>query len=422
MGMIKKIYKSVKTPKTLIRKLLNRLPQGFIKNTFIPFPKEEEIIKELEDIFQKGSAKIFIFPLPTCPWGYMFQRPQQIARALAEKGYTVLYLVDTNFPFSPDWDVRGVKQIEPNLYLYNDNASGRLLSQIKSKKDVVIWQFWPHQRKFVKNIEMHLSAPVTKIYDCIDHLSTFLSYERINEDFNISVKEADIVIATAKSIYKELIDIRKDTLLIQNGVRIEDFISFEERCWAQLEQLKTDTNIIAGYYGAIADWFDFSTVEFLARKNKDWTFLFVGEIYPEVEDKVNELKRYNNVKFLPRVSYADIPQLLAAFDVALLPFLINDITVNTSPVKVYEYMAGRKLIVSSDLPEVRNLSPIFVARNHEEFHVKLHEAFQQKDNKLMQQQLLELAGENTWSKRIEAVLSPLEKGCGLVETNANSDL
>src|SRR5690606_19720783 len=95
-----------------------------LKGTLLRFPSEKVIVSEIEYLLNKHKGKeIYIFPLPTCPWGYMFQRPQQLARALAKEDNVVFYLVDTTFPFAPDWEVRGIKKIEKNLYLFNDNTS-----------------------------------------------------------------------------------------------------------------------------------------------------------------------------------------------------------------------------------------------------------------------------------------------------------
>ena len=408
MNNIRKALLFFKEPKIIIRKILHKLPNGKIKNTILRFPTSKTILQELEQLKIKTDDKeIFIFPLPSCPWGYMFQRPQQLALSLARKGYPVIYMVDTSFPHCPDWDIRSLVEIDNNLYLYNDGLGGQLLHTYCANKHVIVWQYWPHQTRFVNMLSEQCS--VSTIYDCIDHLSTFDSYYGIEREFYKSLENAEIVLATSKEIFNELRNIRSDCFLVPNGVRIEDFEVIGLKKFKLPDPIRLEAKIIVGYYGAVAEWFDFEMVDYIAKANLNWAFVIVGEVYPEVTKKAKKLKENNNVVMLPRIPYSDIPCLLSVFDIAMLPFIINDITLSTSPVKVFEYMAGKKITVSSCLPEIMGLPGVLVARSAEEFNQKLHEAVILKDNMQIQKQLLQEARGNTWDKRSETVLSLLKK-------------
>src|SRR5690606_274752 len=148
---------------------------------------------------KEAGGRVYVFPLPSCPWGYMFQRPQQIARALAKEGNLVFYLIDTSFPYEPVWFVRGLSEIEPNLFLINDNSRGSELIKACATREIYVWQYWPHQRAMINNWE-NIHNDMFKIYDCIDFIDTFDSYDNIHMDFEHSVLAANCVIATAKSI------------------------------------------------------------------------------------------------------------------------------------------------------------------------------------------------------------------------------
>ncbi|MZQ83732.1 glycosyltransferase [Paenibacillus sp. 5J-6] len=403
-----KLFRLIRHPKTLIRKLLHRLPKVY-RNKLLRFPNEKMIESQMKNMLaRKLKNPIIIFPSPSCPWGYLFQRPQQLARAFANLEYTVIYLVDTSFVGAPDWGVRGLFQIEKNLYLYNDGFDGEFLKKSLGNEKILIWQYWPHQRS---NIKEHIyNTNSIQIYDCIDHINTFDNYNEIQTDFEISLMKSDYILATANGIAKDLLQLGYKSLLVPNGVNIDDFLHIKTTVWEDLDELRQKSKVIVGYYGAIANWFDFTTIRYAAEMKPDWTFLIVGEVYPDVEKYVQELAgNCRNVLFRSRVTYEYIPQLLSYFDIAVLPFKINEITLNTSPVKIFEYLAGGKPVVSSNLPEVSKISSVLISNNKIEFYEKLLEAESLKNNELFRMSLIKEAEENTWEKRLNKVLSRVEE-------------
>lgn len=404
MNKMKRYLKYLNNPVILYRKILHRLP-ACIRNLILGFPSKRKLLSSVQfnlDLF-KGKM-IFIFPLPNCPWGYMFQRPQQLARALAKEGNLVYYMVDTSYPYSPDWDVRGLIEIEDGIFLYN-NGSATPPAEIINNDRVVLWQYWPHQNNYVQRIKSRCKS-VMHIYDCIDDISTFDSYEQIYSDFETSINSADIVIATSNVIYKQISSFRDDVLTIPNGVEIEDFSKpvFEI---SDISIISTRYEVVIGYYGAIANWFDFELLTYLSKKHENWGFILVGEVYGQVQEKVNELKKHANIYFFDRVSYGLIPSVLSYFDVGIIPFLINDITLSTSPVKAYEYLAGGKGLVSTALPEVEAIDPQFVAYNYFDFNDKLEQAICSREDEDRIAYLKSIAKKNTWNERVIKAMDAL---------------
>jgi len=404
MKFLKKVLRLLRQPKILVRKIINKLPKQ-LRGWVLKFPAENSVVNQIDYLLMKHKDKeIYIFPLPTCPWGYMFQRPQQLARALAKEGNVVFYLVDTTFPFAPDWDVRGIKEIETNLYLYNDNVSGKWLLQSLKNVKVNVWQYWPHQNNIIRQWET-LHPNINKIYDCIDYLDTFDHYDEIEKDFIHAVTTANMLLATAKIIKEDLKKYRQDIIYVPNAVAIEDFAQFITYDWPELEMIMSEKRQIIGYYGAIAEWFDFELVEYIAKKNPEYIVLLVGEVYEGVADRVKHLNSYENIRFLKRVDYKFIPQLLNSFNVAILPFVINNITLSTSPVKVFEYLAGGKSVVSSALPEVVDIDCILIGHNKYEFNEQIKEAILLQEDEGFIRQMKKVAEENTWENRVKKILN-----------------
>ncbi|WCF07872.1 glycosyltransferase [Paenibacillus thiaminolyticus] len=408
MVKAKSIFLNMKKPDIFFRKLINRLPSG-IKRWLLRFESKAKISRDLSKIAEMYKGKmVFIFPFPNCPWGYMFQRPQQLARAIARKGYPVFYVVDTSFPHAPDWYIRGVQEIEKGLYLYNDGlASTILMNQLNSFDLVVVWQYWPHQLQFVNRLSEH--CPIFKIYDCIDHLTTFDQYAKISTDYVSSIESSDLALATSNTIFREIKSIHQNVMLVPNGVCVEDFIPTKNMNSFDINHFKKNYKYIVGYYGAVAEWFDFKLISYLAEKNNDCLFLFVGELYLQVEKRARELQQEcSNVVFMPRVNYTQIPMLLSQFDIAILPFVINDITLSTSPVKVFEYLAGGKPFISTDLPEVRQINVEYVATSPEEFHIKLRNFAENSESEQNRDYRIDIAKKHSWDEKTMNVLNRIK--------------
>lgn len=186
------------------------------------------------------------------------------------------------------------------------------------------------------------------VYDVIDHITTFNQYQAIEQDHQTSLDSAEVVLATSDQIFGTIKERRNDCLLVPNAVQYDDFQADSTQGWPEMDLFKERAEVIIGYYGAIAEWIDFDIIQYCASLRKHWTFLLVGETYPGVR-----IPRLENIVVWERQDYKKIPYLLQNMDVAIIPFKINDITINTSPVKVFEYMAGGKPVVSTELPEVK---------------------------------------------------------------------
>lgn len=381
-------------PNMFYRKLLNKFPKK-LRNFLLKFPSEMELSEQLSKLRKRYEGKpIFVFPSPSTPWGYMFQRPQQLATALSKKGFPVIYCVDTSFVEKPDWDIRGLLNLEGNIYLYNDGFDGQSLSLLKD--NVVIWQYWPHQQRFIERFVD--TVPV--IYDCIDHLTTFSHYNGIEDDHQNVLLRATLVLATADNIMKSVKPIRDDCILVPNGVHYEDFsVVPAEQKWDEMEQIRKNSKVIIGYYGAIAEWMDFELIEYCASQNPDWTIVLIGEVYPDI----NVVEK-PNIIYLPRQDYKRLSLFLNDVDVAVLPFKINDITINTSPVKIFEYMASGTPVVSTALHEVLKYNEILIGNDKYEFNKQIKVAMGKVNDHDFISSLRKCAQNNTWDQRVETVL------------------
>ena len=342
----------------------------------------------------KDRPGIVVF-LPSIGWGiHLFQRPHHLARAFARAGWLSI------FDCSNAQDrVDGFKEVEPNLFLYR-GPSG-VLERLPAP---LLWSFpynFQQARRFAPDARV--------VYDWIDDLSVF-PYEKklLEENHARALEEADVVAAVAHRLHAEALEKRPDALYLPNGVEYERFSRHAAPASndKDLASFLATGRPVAGYYGALAEWFDYELLDDAARLRPDWSFLLIGPMYDQSLQGRPMLKR-DNVRWIGPRDYHLLPGYLALFDVATIPFRINPITTATSPLKLYEYFAGGKPVVTTPMPECAAFPEVAIARDAREFAAALDPARAKGQDAAFRERLRALGRENSWDARIQAALAQL---------------
>ena len=128
-----------------------------------------------------------------------------------------------------------------------------------------------------------------------------------------------------------------------------------------------------GYYGVIDERLDLELVRSIAEADRSWQVVMVG---PVVDIDPARLPRGPNIHWLGQQSYDLLPQLVAGWDVCLMPFALNDSTRHISPTKTLEYMAAGRAVVTTGVPDVISLHGdlVRVGQNAASFIQKCREA------------------------------------------------
>jgi glycosyltransferase involved in cell wall biosynthesis len=116
-----------------------------------------------------------------------------------------------------------------------------------------------------------------------------------------------------------------------------------------------------------------------------------------------------NVYFMGPRDYKILKNYASLCDILTIPFLLNDITKSTSPVKIFEYMALQKPIVTTNLNECHKYKSVLIAKSHNEFLKKLEEVEHKKDSKEYLQLLDKEAKDNYWSKKAKIIIELIKK-------------
>ena len=226
-----------------------------------------------------------------------------------------------------------------------------------------------------------------------------------------ALEEASLVLTVARSLHDRVIATRPDAIYLPNGVDYDHFATTA----APLDDPDTPESWLsgkplAGYYGAMADWFDYDLLSAVADLRPDWNFILIGPMYDNsLRDFGSSLLKHANVRWIGARDYQTLPQYLQLFDVAMIPFVINNITRATSPLKLYEYFAGGKPVVATPLPECQAFSEVHIVENAEEFSRALDLARVEGQTAQVKDRLGQLGKENSWTERVKLVLEHLDK-------------
>jgi GT2 family glycosyltransferase/glycosyltransferase involved in cell wall biosynthesis len=337
--------------------------------------------------------------LPSIGWGiHLVQRPHHLARVLARRGHLVIFDCSNS-----DDRVDGFREVEPNLFLFRGKPE--TLHAIPSP---LLWAF-PYN---VPAAEAFPAGAKT-VYDWIDDLEVF-PYDRttLERNHERALASSELVLCVARRLHAQALRVRSDALYVPNGVEYERFAAPAPR--AQDDALARfladgdgDPRPVAGYYGALARWFDAPLLDAVARENPDWRFVLIGQQLDRSLAREPLLKRANVLWLGPR-DYETLPGYLAAFDVATIPFRINPITLSTSPLKLFEYFAAGKPVVTTPMPECEAFAEVEIAADAAAFSSALARARDRGKDPLFGERLRAIARENSWDARIDAVLAALD--------------
>ena len=191
-------------------------------------------------------------------------------------------------------------------------------------------------------------------YDCIDEAGVFSgrgSRERLRQSEERLLKLASAVFVTSRKLEEDLSSRVPGTPLhrIPNGVNTSLFHK-PASAGSRPELPKGIKRPVAGYVGILRSWFDYDLIERLASGLPDLSVVLIGPY--EETPVVQRVKSLPNVHFLGRKEYREVPSYIQEFDVGLIPFKSGEIAETTNPVKLFEYFAAGKPVVSTWLREL----------------------------------------------------------------------
>jgi glycosyltransferase involved in cell wall biosynthesis len=242
------------------------------------------------------------------------------------------------------------------------------------------------------------------VYYCVDEYSQFTGTDRtaiLQLEENL-MRQADLVIVSAGRLYDTKCQYNPNTFLITHGVDVEHF---RKACLPETVIPPDCAAIpapVIGFFGLIEDWVDLKLIARLAAARPEWSFLLIGDVRTDA----SPVAGLQNVHLIGRRPYKSLPAYCKKFDVAILPFVVNELTLAANPLKLREYLAAGLPVVATALPEVERLGGLLrTARTPHEFLSQL-EAALVCDERGPSMEASQRMDAESWDEKVE-VLSEL---------------
>ncbi|MCU0292652.1 MAG: glycosyltransferase [Thermoanaerobaculaceae bacterium] len=357
------------------------------------------ILRSLPEVLHRVEASrgVVVF-LPSIGWDIvLYQRPHHLARCFAEAGFVSVFASGSRRPFGTD----GFREVAPNLLVHTGP-----LAELRSLPRPLLWAF-----TYNYHLRDTLPDAAGVVYDWIDDLSVFPHPQRLlARNHARALGEATVVTSVARRLHEQALAERPDALYVPNGVEVGRFAPgvAPEVSEPALDRLRASGKPVLGYYGALASWFDYELLRQVATLRPDWELLLVGPRHDASSDR-SPLWACPNVTWLGPREYRLLPAFVDRFDVACIPFKINQISVSTSPLKLFEYFSAGKPVITTAMPECQAFPEVFVAHDAAGFGAALDEARLAGRRPDYLARLATLAAESSWRQRVETVTSRLRE-------------
>ena len=355
-------------------------------------------------------------------WDFVYQRPQHLMSRFA-KSRRVFFIEEPIF--TDEQTHLKISQREDNLtvvvpHISNDDREtknieafqGELLDGLFAEQkinDFVLWFYTPMAMSFAAHLE-----PKAVVYDCMDELSGFkFAPPALLENESKLFEKADLVFTGGQSLYEAKKDKHKSVHAFPSSIDVAHFKQARD-ITDEPEEQKQIAHPRLGYCGVIDERLNINLLAEVADFRPDWQFVMIG---PVVKISDEDLPRRANIHYLGGRNYQELPSYLAGWDVALMPFALNESTRFISPTKTPEYLAAGKPVISTPIQDVvrpyGEMNFVFIASTAEEFVAACDKALEEnRTEKLarVDEFLAQNSWDKTWSKMANLIDDIVKKG------------
>ncbi|ART80192.1 glycosyltransferase [Oceanisphaera avium] len=282
-------------------------------------------------------------------WDFVYQRPQHLISRMS-KHFKILMIEEPLGEGKDGEKSANLIKVKPQLFVLQpkvntiEDIAELLPKYIRNEQIEVGWCYSPSFYPLVNKLTFnHL------IYDCMDELSLFKGApDALIKQEQLLLKKADVVFTGGKSLYESKKQLHNNVFCFPSSVDEAHFAKAKDII-AVPHDMKQIPKPIVGYFGVIDERIDFELMVAVATAMPHISFVMVGPL-AKIHD--SDLPRLPNLYYLGMKTYEELPTYLSQFDMAMMPFALNDATKFISPTKTLEYMAAGKPIISTRIKDV----------------------------------------------------------------------
>lgn len=383
------------------------------------FGRVEDASRSLQVCSQQNPD---ILCLSHLRWEFVFQRPQHLLNRFAKK-HRVFFFEEPVFDHrnGNTLEIRtcsgDVTVITPKLVSGMTEAKTTVIlkrlfgvfADRVLRKPYIAWYYTPMALEFTGK-----STPLVTVYDCMDELSAFANaHPRLVENERQLMASADVVFTGGHSLYEAKRHLHSNIHPMPSSIDKHHFERAKSPCADPFDQKNIPFPRI-GFFGVVDERFDHHLIGSLAEKRKDWHFVIIG---PIIKIDPGILPRAENIHYLGGKKYDELPNYLAHWNVAILPFAMNESTRFISPTKTPEYLAGGCPVVSTPIKDVvRSYGKnglVHIGGTVEEFERGITQALLQKEDEVwmarVNRALKKVSWDQTWEQMSKLVMREYEK-------------
>lgn len=390
--------------------------------------KPDDLLSQKEQKDTKTDTEAFLKSLPDVVclshlrWDFVYQRPQHLLSRFARHGR--LFFVEEPMFETIDAPYMHTTAREGNVHVAVPHlphglsaeeveaVQGQLLGELFQEQALeryIFWYYTPMALSFTEHF-----TPLLTVYDCMDELSAFkFAPPRLKELEQALFKKADLVFTGGQSLYEAKQHQHKAIFPFPSSIDKAHFAQAKNKMEEPADQASIPEPRL-GFYGVLDERLDLELLGAVADARPDWQFVMIG---PVVKVEYEALPHRPNIHYLGGKAYQELPTYLSGWDVALLPFAINESTAFISPTKTPEYLAAGKPVVSTPVKDVvrpyGDAGLVHIARTAEEFTAAAEKALAQHQDQAWSRQvetfMQDMSWDNTWQKMVELMSTALHQ-------------
>ncbi len=212
-----------------------------------------------------------------------------------------------------------------------------------------------------------------RAYLCLDDFTRFEgAFRSLAAEEQRMLTHTDVCFAVSESLAATRVPPSGRVYHLPQGVDVEHFSRSDGPRPAALQSIRKP---VIGFFGILAPWVDYDLIIRVATAYPDATVVLLGRVSTDIA----RLATIGNIVHLGEIPYAQLPAYASAFDVGLIPFVVNELTIAANPLKLLEYLALGIPVVSTALPEVARFgAAVAVAQSADEFVAQVGRALRER--------------------------------------------